>query len=201
MTAPPNPDPTRNRRDDPKALWSAWRSFAANVRIDSRIQSLYLDLDARVRARGPTCWTSGKCCNFDEYGHRLYVTGLEIAWVLERVEAASPGSGGAVEMAQPAAAQSPPQSRSLSLLPSRSAQPSKGPCRFQAGKLCGAHAIRPMGCRVFFCQEGTSDWQHELYEEFLNRLRVIHDEYGIEYRYMEWRAGLDEAVTLRTTTS
>jgi Fe-S-cluster containining protein len=66
-------------------------------------------------------------------------------------------------------------------------------CVYQIDKLCSIHTIRPMGCRVFFCQEGTSEWQHELYESFLTRLRTLHDELKIPYRYMEWRAGLRDA--------
>jgi hypothetical protein len=50
-----------------------------------------------------------------------------------------------------------------------------------------------MGCRVFFCQEGTQGWQQELYEQFLAELRRMHEDRGLPYRYMEWRAGLREA--------
>ena len=52
---------------------------------------------------------------------------------------------------------------------------------------------RPLGCRVFFCQQGTEDWQHELYERFLARLKALHEQYDVAYRYLEWRAALAEA--------
>ena len=50
-----------------------------------------------------------------------------------------------------------------------------------------------MGCRVFFCERGTQQWQNELYEAFLARLRALHDDLDLPYRYMEWRGGLEEA--------
>ena len=64
---------------------------------------------------------------------------------------------------------------------------------FQAGGLCTVHAIRPMGCRVFFCQQGTEDWQRDLYEKYLNDLRALHDAHGVPYRYLEWRSALQWA--------
>lgn len=141
--------------------WHAWRDAAARPAIADAIAALYRELDAAVQARGPTCWLSGRCCNFDAFGHRLYVTGLEIAWLLRQrpLDAHAAGSG----------------------------------CPFQQARLCGVHAIRPMGCRIFFCQEGTAGWQHEFYESFLARLRGLHDDHAIDYRYMEWRAGLADA--------
>jgi Fe-S-cluster containining protein len=151
-------------------LWTQWHAAARTPAVSGAIQSLYADLDAAVRQRGPTCWTSGKCCKFDTFqgGHLLYVTGLEIAWVL----------------AQPAVVQT-------GLNPAQVGQ--EGACAFQQQGKCTIHAVRPMGCRVFFCQQGTQDWQQQLYETFLTRLRQLHDEREIEYRYMEWRSGLQRA--------
>jgi len=146
--------------------WRLWRDAARRPLIDRAIRDLYARLDAAVQSRGPTCWISGKCCNFDAHGHRLYVTGLEIAWVLKESAAVSAKHG------------------EVSLT---------GPCSFQANNLCTVHTIRPLGCRVFFCQQGTQQWQSDLYEQFLGQLRSLHDEHALPYRYMEWRAGLRAA--------
>jgi Fe-S-cluster containining protein len=153
-------------------LWHSWRDAAGDPMIDAAIRGLYADLDAAVRARGPTCWVSGRCCHFDAFGHRLYVTGLEIAWVVKQVGALS--------------SPSPP--------PPDTDGGGAGGCRFQKDKLCTIHAVRPLGCRVFFCQEGTQTWQQNVYEQFLARLRVLHDHHGLPYRYMEWRVGLAAAI-------
>ncbi|MBI1335930.1 MAG: hypothetical protein GC164_03095 [Phycisphaera sp.] len=155
-------DPSRHE------AWPLWHASVRRSEIHSAIVDLFRGLDAQVAARGPTCWTSGKCCNFDAYGHRLYVTGLEIAWVIAQLPAEQ--------------------------LPNPQAIDLKGPCVFQTDKLCTVHAIRPMGCRVFFCQRGTQEWQQELYESFLGKLRGLHDRFGLPYAYMEWRVGLKDGL-------
>ncbi len=71
--------------------------------------------------------------------------------------------------------------------------PKPDTCPHQHDNTCTTHAIRPLGCRIFFCQEGTQDWQHELYEQYLADLRELHEQHRIEYRYADWLALLDEA--------
>lgn len=151
-------------------LWQQWAAAAATPKISDALTALYTDIDTAVRAKGPTCWTSGKCCKFDTFqgGHLLYVTGLEIAWVLRQ-----------------------PATLATGLDPSNVGP--EGACAFQAQGLCNVHSVRPLGCRIFFCQQGTQDWQQDLYEKFLTQLRDLHDQEQLEYRYMEWRGGLQRA--------
>lgn len=154
-------------------LWPLW--FAAiddgETGVDAAIARLYEQLDAAIAAKGPTCWQSGKCCHFDAYGHRLYVTGLEIArFVRLAPERASAKQGALPVLGQGDAA-----------------------CPWQVDNACTAHGVRPMGCRIFFCQRGTEAWQQDLYEQYLRQLRELHAEHGLEYRYMEWLGGLAEA--------
>jgi Fe-S-cluster containining protein len=167
VTATPN-NPVTNREAPHvhAGLWPRWFAAAREPAVRQAVREVYDRLDAAVRARGPTCWSSGKCCNFEAYGHRLYVTALEIAWVLGEVPV------------RPAAAAVEP----------------RGGCPFQIDRLCSIHASRPLGCRVFFCQQGTQDWQKEIYEKFLTELRTLHDRFDVAYQYMEWRAGLREAL-------
>lgn len=42
-----------------------------------KVLELYQEVDAEVRAAGPVCVASGRCCRFKEYGHRLYISNLE----------------------------------------------------------------------------------------------------------------------------
>jgi Fe-S-cluster containining protein len=63
-------------------------------------------------------------------------------------------------------------------------------CPFQVAKLCGVHALRPFGCRMFFCDPSATDWQNETYERFHAELRRLHEAMGVPYRYVEWRAAL-----------
>lgn len=170
-------------RDKESGLWSAWRKAAFDPAVDVALRGLYAELDEAIAAKGPTCWSSGKCCKFDEFGHRLYVTGLEIAWFLGQV-----GDGESDEPSEKNAnGLRLPQFAELSTpLPG-------GACPYQIDGLCSTHTIRPLGCRIFFCQQGTEAWQQDLYEAFLKRLQALHDQLGLEYRYMDWIAGLSQA--------
>jgi Fe-S-cluster containining protein len=151
--------------------WKTWRAAALEPAVAGRIEGMLAGLAADVAARGPTCWSSGKCCNFNAYGHRLYVTGLEAAWTLA-------GIAGDEKL------------RGLLEVPVDLA----GACLFQVEGLCGVHKVRPMGCRVYFCQKGTQEWQNDLYEKYQGEVRRIHDEYGLPYLYAEWRALVKEGI-------
>jgi hypothetical protein len=38
---------------------------------------MYQEVDREVAAAGPVCVASGRCCRFKEYGHVLFLSGLE----------------------------------------------------------------------------------------------------------------------------
>ena len=65
-----------------------------------------------------------------------------------------------------------------------------GGCPFQVGKLCGVHAIRPFGCRLFYCDPTAQQWQQDLYERLHTDLRRLHESLGVDYFYVEWRTAL-----------
>lgn len=165
--------------------WSRWHRAAAAPAVDTDMRRLYERLDAQVAQRGPVCWVSGRCCQFDAYGHLLFVTGLEAAWVLRQTAQ------------RPNATHEPNRHTkpSPTFVADQVTEPARadGACPFQLNRLCSVHTVRPMGCRVFFCQHGTEDWQHELYERFLAELRGLHDDHELPYYYMEWRQALREA--------
>jgi Fe-S-cluster containining protein len=146
-------------------------TFAESVRyastlpeVHTAIRALYQSLQSQIDIRRPLCQTSGRCCRFDEFGHRLYVTTAEMATFLQDI---------------PPTPKAP--SNPLAVLPS---------CRYQLDGLCSVHAIRPFGCRIFFCDASSTDWQHEQYEIFHNRLKLLHQDFRIEYFYIEWREAL-----------
>ncbi len=72
-------------------------------------------------------------------------------------------------------------------------------CPFQVGPRCMARQFRPLGCRIFFCRR-KSLWQQDTYEYFHSRIRNLHDQNALPYRYMEMTAALhdlDDAGELR----
>ena len=161
--------------------WAAWRAAAARTDIDTELRALYADVDAAIAQRGPTCWVSGKCCKFESFGHRLYVTALEVAWFLRQVDAVDAGAASDADAATPGGIRLPQLAETA------------GACPYQVAGRCSTHAVRPLGCRIFFCQAGTEDWQQDLYESFLTRLRGLHERHGLDYRYLDWIAGLELA--------
>jgi hypothetical protein len=42
-----------------------------------QVLELYEEVDRDVRAAGPVCVASGRCCRFKEYGHVLFLSNLE----------------------------------------------------------------------------------------------------------------------------
>jgi Fe-S-cluster containining protein len=139
-----------------------WRRAARDGAVSAELEAIYAMLADQIAARGPACWASGRCCNFDAAGHRLYVTGLEAAYAMTRPE--STLTEAEIEAAR-----------------------AGGGCPFQRENLCGIHAIKPMGCRVYFCDASAQQWQHDLSERMLGMIRGLHERHGIEYVYAEWR--------------
>lgn len=62
----------------------AIRAAADRAEVIEAMQAFYANLDRQVAAQSPICTNKGECCRFAEFGHRLYVTTLEVAFYLAR---------------------------------------------------------------------------------------------------------------------
>jgi Fe-S-cluster containining protein len=144
-----------------ETLRAAVRDASARPEVAAAIQALYADVQSAVDARRPACVVSGKCCRFEEYGHRLYVTSLELAAFVRQLAAGTSTEG----------------------------WDGTG-CPFQRARLCTVHAIRPFGCRMFFCDATSTEWQNEAYERFHARIQQLHADLNVPYFYVEWRGAL-----------
>ena len=51
------------------------------------VLAVYAAADAAVRAAGPRCDASGRCCRFTEYGHTLFISAFEAELLLEHAPA------------------------------------------------------------------------------------------------------------------
>ena len=150
-------------------LVEQWSSAAALREVREFFFAARATIDARVNKERPLCIASGACCNFEQHGHRLYVSGLEAAFTLLRLDACH---GITLD------------ARAID------ASVTRGDCPFLVRGFCGAHAERPLGCRIYFCDERARVWQNELYETTHAGVQALHDTLAIPYRYMEWRAAL-----------
>jgi Fe-S-cluster containining protein len=146
-------------------LREAVEQAAKRPDVREAVEKIYAQLQIEIDDRKPSCSASGRCCRFDEYGHRLYVTTMELATFVAALNSSPPDSQG--------------EGRTRG-------------CIFQVEGLCSVHTMRPFGCRVFFCDSTSDDWQHAQYERFHAELQRLHDLLAVPYRYVEWRAALAE---------
>jgi Fe-S-cluster containining protein len=149
------------------ALRQSIRAAAERPEVRAAVNDLYARVQQKVDARRPVCAVSGRCCRFEEYGHRLYVTTLELAAFVHEFD----------------------QARSQGRVPPADGWDGTG-CPFQVSKLCGVHPFRPFGCRMFFCDATSTGWQNEAYERFHAELKHLHETMGVPYAYVEWRQAL-----------
>lgn len=159
---------------------------ADRVEVLSAVDEIYDALAQQIAERRPICHTSGRCCRFEEFGHVLFVTTAEMAAFVARLP--NPGHP------TPEGPLARPGGVPLPVLAAPgSGQPNPGvaaACPHQAEGLCTVHAIRPFGCRVFFCDETSTDWQRRQYEVLHARLKAVHERLGVPYLYLEWRQAL-----------
>lgn len=143
-------------------LRQAVERAASIPELATRVQQLYNEIQQQVNLQSPRCDRSGRCCRFEQYGHRLFVTTVELAVFYNHVK------NGHVPTPDVIA---------------------EG-CPYQINRLCTVHEYRPFGCRIFFCDPSVSEWQQEQYEHFHLQLRQMHTDLDIPYRYVEWRQAL-----------
>lgn len=129
--------------------------------LAGRMAEFYTDVDKAIAAHGPVCRNRGRCCEFDGYGHKLYVTTVELVYFVR---------GSRRQWRQPADGRS---------------------CPYQIDRRCIAREHRPLGCRIFFCDPDARAWQGPEYERRLGELKRIGVEFGIEYRYVDWLSALE----------
>ncbi|MCL2647037.1 MAG: hypothetical protein FWD61_08525 [Phycisphaerales bacterium] len=143
------------------------------VEISRMVGEILAQADADIARHKPICHASGRCCRFEEVGHRLYVTAVEMIH-FGKLETRNFGGG------------------KLETLRQFFATDQVRGCPYQMEKLCTVRDARPLGCRVYFCDPNAQVWQNELYEKYHARLRVVHEKLDVPYRYLEWRAALRE---------
>jgi Fe-S-cluster containining protein len=150
--------------------------------LSAAVAAVLAEADAEIASLRPVCRSSGRCCRFEEYGHRLYVTAAELAHFAHSLPP--------IEN-QKSKTENP---RPISL-PQFFAQEKPQGCPYQVGGLCTAREARPLGCRVYFCDENAQSWQGDLYERYHARLQQLHETHHLPYRYLEWRAALREIMS------
>ncbi len=149
--------------------------IAAAKRPDviNAMREFYERADHVIAEKKATCWNKGDCCRFGEYGHRLYVTALEVAYYLaighEQDTPYSPLLGN--------------DSATFTVLNNLD---SADACPHAHDHRCHARERRPLGCRIFYCDPQAQNWQGPMTEESLAELRGMHDFLNVPYFYSDW---------------
>ena len=168
-------------------LRQAVERAVARPEVAGAVGAVYAKLQEEIDQRRPVCTASGRCCRFEEYGHRLYVTTIELAAFARGLGEWPVVSG---QWPKKCTTSLPVLSSSFLLTTDHRPLATSPGCPFQIEGLCGVHPIRPFGCRVFFCDETATDWQQDAYERHHARLKRLHEELGVPYFYLEWRQAL-----------
>ncbi len=159
---------------------------SANPALLAELDAFFGELDQRIADHQPVCRNRGVCCKFGAFGHKLYVTTLELAYFHAR-------HGDRLQQQDPHPAQENQRAAGLSLrdpTTSKNAATASQVCPFQQDGLCTTREGRPLGCRVFFCESADEGWQSELTEWALARLREMHERLDVTYIYSEWLTAL-----------
>ncbi len=136
------------------------RRCSRDAAFMSEVAAFLKSLDQSVASHTPVCTNRGACCKFESYGHDLFVTSVELAYFVGLTEG---------ELIAPV-------DRSF--------------CPYQQGGACVTRVQRPVGCRVYFCEERSQHWQGDLTESALGELAKIGDKFKLQYAYLEWTTAL-----------
>jgi Fe-S-cluster containining protein len=118
------------------------------------LRAVYGALDAEIARLAPVCVASGRCCRFAEYGHTLFVSAVEFAFLLE---------------------DGPAPSRELD---------EGATCPWQDAQLrCTAREVRPIGCRVYFCDPSYEPHASGVSETAIADLKRRVDQHGRPWNY------------------
>ncbi|MBU0718936.1 MAG: hypothetical protein KJ749_11860 [Planctomycetes bacterium] len=62
------------------------RRAASRAEVISAVEAVYASVDRSIAQQSPVCERKGICCRFGTFGHRLYVTALEVCYYLANDE-------------------------------------------------------------------------------------------------------------------
>ena len=128
-----------------------------------KVAAVYAWLEGQFRLQpelaGP-CESCGRCCDFDAFDHRLFVTPPELMYLTAHLGRDN-----------------------IKPMPA-------GRCPYNVAGKCTIYEHRFAGCRIFCCK-GDVDFQCELSEAVLKRLKLLCAEFGIPYHYMDLAAALN----------
>ena len=130
--------------------------------IANEVAAVYSRLDEQIKEHSADCSDCGNCCDFESFGHRLFVSSPEMFYLSQNLEI-----------------KPMPTSR----------------CPYQSDNKCTIHPHRFAACRIFFCK-AEEDFQSELSERALKKLKSLCTKFDLPYRYTDLATALNDPETL-----
>lgn len=127
----------------------------------AEIEQLYRLLQDKLSG-GAGCRACGKCCDFESFGHRLYLTTPE--WLYFRTKLAE-------------------NNIPLMLM-------TTGVCPYRKDGKCSVYPWRFAGCRIFNCT-GEADLQSRLSEESISQMKLLCQTHSLPYRYVDLKTAIN----------
>ena len=142
-----------------KQIFADIKSAMQNAELLAEIQDILNSALVEIESFDPDCKACGNCCDFANFGHRLYVSTGELANLISQ----SPIDADEIEHLK---------------------------CPYQQNDLCLARNARPLGCRLFFCDEKINDQYQQIYEDCYAKIKQAHLKFSTAYNYIELSTGL-----------
>lgn len=143
----------------------------ANTRLLRKVAEIYDWLDSQIHknsALAGFCDVCGKCCNFEGFDHRLFVTTPEMIYFAAKV--------GDENVNPPHVWRIKPMTTNR--------------CPYQTNNKCTVYKFRFAGCRIFCCK-GDADFQSGLSEMAVKKFKSICEQFQIPYRYIDLEVALN----------
>jgi hypothetical protein len=144
--------------------------------ICNEVRRIYDWLDENIKTLDPQCLACGKCCNFESFGHKLFVTTPELLYFFKNVK--------------PIRKTCPPKSRRRRMLGQS--------CPYLEDGKCTVRDFRFAGCRIFFCKStkgcltaADTERQNQLSEIAVGKFKALCDKFNFPYRYADLRTALN----------
>lgn len=173
----------------PTDLVPTWRAACGLPDVTMMFLRLRAEVAEAAARERPLCLGGGNCCRFTRFGHRLFVSGLEATFCLDRIAA---GRGVTPDEVSEAArlGDCPFLGRTRPFVTVGGVAAPGGAEDAGGGGLCTRHLERPLACRLFFCDPRAEGWQRDLHERVHAEVKGLHDRHGVPYAYLEWNAAL-----------
>ena len=161
-----------------------------NKEIIRQVGHIYEWLDEQLNAnnvKAGVCGICGKCCDFESYDHRLYVTTPEMIYFADKLTGSDVIASAAKQSHTERSAEPVSETLTKNKMPT-------GRCPYQVNGKCTVYPYRFAACRIFCCK-ADADFQSDLTETAVKKFKMLCEKFQIPYRYVDLPTALKSVVT------